>query len=108
MERHVIRLSDDWFAALEEILPAGVDAASGLRAHASDLDVEHVDDAVTFFAGLPADDRGRVALGCYRTTVIRGAPTQAPGPSEAELEAWFAPLRIPHQQTQASNQGALP
>ena len=108
MERHVIRLSDDWFAALEESLPAAADAASGLRAHAGELDVEHVDEAVAFFAGLPADDRAGVALGCYRTTAIRNAPTQAPGPSEADLEAWFATPDARRQQTQPSNQGALP
>jgi hypothetical protein len=101
MERDVIRLSADSFAALDEILPAGVDAASGLRAHATDLDVKHVDEAVSFIADLPADDRGKIAIGCYRTTLIRNSPPAAGEPSEADLEGWFAPL-----QTEVTNQGA--
>lgn len=102
MERHVIRLSAEWFEALDEIVPAGVDAASGLRAHVSKLDIEHVDEAISFFADLPAGDRARVALGCYRTTLIRNAPSAAGEPSEADLKGWFTPL-----QTQLSDQGAL-
>jgi hypothetical protein len=97
MERHVLRLSPDWFAALEKVLPPGVDAASGLRAHVTDLDIEHVDEAVSFFATLAADDRARLAVGCYQTTLIRNAPTGVPDPSEGDLETWFAPL-----QTQAA------
>jgi hypothetical protein len=93
MERHVIRLSADWFAELDEILPVGVDASSGLRTHVSDLDVEHVDEAVLFFANLPAGDRAQIALGCYRTTLIRNAPTAAGEPSETDLDRWFAPLQ---------------
>jgi hypothetical protein len=100
MERDVIRLSAESFAALDEILPVGVDAASGLRAHATDLDVEHVDEAVSFIANLPADDRAKIAIGCYRTTLIRNSPPPAGEPSEADLEGWFAPL-----QTKVSNQG---
>jgi hypothetical protein len=102
MERHVIRLSAEWFAALDEILPAGVDAASGLRAHAGDLDIEHVEEAIAFVATLPAGDRSQIALGCYRTTFIRNDLTATDEPSEADLKRWLAPF-----QSQPSNQGAL-
>lgn len=106
MERHVIRLSPEWFAELERVLPEGVDATSGLRAHAAELDTEHVEEAIAFFAGLPADDRTRLAVGCYRTTVVRNAPTEAPEPSWDDLGRRLAPL---HAQHRISNQeGALP
>ena len=73
IERHVVRLRPAWFAALDAVLPAGVDAASALRTHAGDLDIEHVAQATEFFADLPAADRSTITLGCYRTTQIRVA-----------------------------------
>ncbi len=99
MERHVIRLSADWFRELDGVLPSGVDAASGLRAHVSELDIEHVNDAVAFFSGLPADDRAHIATGCYRATLIRMAPSHVAEPSEQELLGWFAPFRTPSYQS---------
>src|SRR5438105_4231765 len=64
MERHAIRIPSDWFGVLEQVLPTGVDAASGLRAHATELDLEHVEEAVAFFATLPARDRTQIVRGC--------------------------------------------
>jgi hypothetical protein len=89
LERRVLRLSDEWFAALDAVLPPGVEAASGVRAHATDFDVEHVAEAVSFIAGLPADDRTRIAAGCYRTTDILCAPRSGQHPSEAQLQDWL-------------------
>jgi hypothetical protein len=94
MERHVLRLSPAWFATVEEVLPSGVDATSGLRAHATDLDVEHVEEAVLFFSGLPAEDRTMIALACYQTTTIRNLASADAGPSDAELERSLSPLRL--------------
>jgi hypothetical protein len=105
MERHVIRLSPAWFADLQRVLPDGVEAASGLRAHAGTLDTDHVEEAIGFFAGLPAEDRTTLAIGCYRTTRVRNAPTGGRDPSPAELEMSLAPLQVLDQ---PSNQGALP
>lgn len=109
MERHVLRVSPDWFAALEDVLPTGADAASGLRSHVTDLDIEHVNEAVSFFATLPADDRAAVALGCYRTTLIRNAPSDIGDPAESDLENWFAPLQAHgFNQRQPANPGGPP
>jgi hypothetical protein len=88
LERRMLGVSDGWFAALDAVLPPGVDAASGLRSHANELDIEHVDEAVAFIAGLPADDRTAIAIGCYQTTQICCAQSRTP--SEAELESWLS------------------
>ncbi len=71
IERHVVRLTPAWFATLDAALPRGIEAASALRTHATGLDLEHVAEAVTFFACLPAGERTSIALGCYRTTQTR-------------------------------------
>jgi hypothetical protein len=86
LERRVLRLSDEWFGALDAVLGPGVDAASGVRAHATVLDHEHVEQAVSFFAGLPAGDRTTIALGCYRITQLCCGPLAGRQPSEAELD----------------------
>jgi hypothetical protein len=93
LERRMLRLSDDWFATLEAVLPPGVDAVSGVRSHATELDIEHVDEAVAFIAGLPADDRTAIAIGCYRTTQICCGRPEDQIPSEAELERSLSHFR---------------
>jgi hypothetical protein len=65
----VLRLSDQ-LEALDAMLPAGVEAASGLRSHATELDGEHVREAIAFIAALPARDRAAIANGCHRITEI--------------------------------------
>ena len=108
LERRVLRFSEDWFAALEAVLPPGVEAASGLRAHASEFDVEHVGEAISFFAGLSADDRTRIAIGCYRTTQISCAAFPGQHPSEAELDCWLSPVqraRVPAGGSSGRKQG---
>jgi hypothetical protein len=93
LERRVLSLDGDWFKALDAVLPQGVDAASGIRAHATQLDAAHVDEAVAFFAGLPASDRTAIAVGSYRTTQICCAWSPDQIPSDAELEEWFSGFR---------------
>jgi hypothetical protein len=88
LERRVLNVSAATLAALDSVLPAGVEAASGIRSHANALDLEHVDEAVSFIAGLPARDRTRIALGAYRTAQILCAPF--PQPSDTELDSWLA------------------
>jgi hypothetical protein len=93
LERRILSLSNDSLAALDAVLPPGVDATAGVRLHANDLDIDHVDQAVAFFAGLPAADRAAIAIGCYRTTEICCAALPGRLPSEAELERSMAPFR---------------
>jgi len=83
-ERHVLRVTPSWFAELRATL-GGVQADSGLRAHATELDVKHVEETVDFFICLPAGDRTRIALACYRTTLVRNTQPAAPDPSDTEL-----------------------
>ncbi len=92
LERCVIRISDERLEALDAMLPAGVDATSAVRAHATALDLGHVDELVAFVAGLPAEDRTRVALSAHRT-IAAVCATPGQQPSDAELERWFAPFR---------------
>jgi hypothetical protein len=94
LERRVLNLDGDWLEALAAILPPGVDAASGVRIHSSDLDLEHVDEGVAFFTRLPATDRTAIALACYRTTHICCAWSQDQIPTDAELEGWFSRFEI--------------
>ncbi len=93
LERRVLRLSDEWFASLDAVLPPGVDAASGIRLHANELDLDHVEEAIRFFTRLPAEDRTAIAIGCHRTTQICCAQLPGQHPSEAKLERWLSRFR---------------
>jgi hypothetical protein len=93
LERRVLRFTDDWFIALHAVLPGCAEAASGLRAHATEFDAEHVNDAIAFFTSLSAVDRTRIAIGAYRTTQISCAAFVGQHPSEAELDRWLPPVR---------------
>jgi pyrroloquinoline quinone (PQQ) biosynthesis protein C len=101
IERDVTRLTADWFAALDAVLPAGVDAASGLRSHATDLDHGHVAEGLAFFASLSAGDRTRVALACHRTMQILKTPLPGQYPSEADLERQFSRFELKHLESAA-------
>jgi hypothetical protein len=86
LERQMLRLSSEFFAALDAALGREGAPASFLRSHATDLDIGHVKEAVSFITGLPATDRTAAARGCYRTTQIRHASLPGRSPSESELE----------------------
>ena len=102
MERHAIRVPSHWFAQLAAALGPGIDATSGLRAHATDLDLEHVDEAIEFFSGLTSGDRAEIARACFRTAQIRCAAAEQP--SEAQLEAVLSPFSAsPAPSTRRSN-----
>jgi hypothetical protein len=82
----MIRLDGDFFAALDAALGRDGAPASFLRSHANELDIGHVEEAVSFITGLPASERTAVARGCYRTTEIRHISLPGRYPSESELE----------------------
>jgi hypothetical protein len=86
LERQMLRLSAEWFAALDAAFAPEAAPASFLRTHATDLDIEHVREGASFFAGLSGIDRTRIALGCYRTTQVRNDPQWGRYPSEDELQ----------------------
>ena len=94
LERRVLSLDQDWLARLDAVLPPGVEASSGIRAHVNELDTEHVNAAVAFFVGLPAADRSAIAVGCYRTTEICCAWSPDQVPSNAELEGWLSRFEV--------------
>ena len=85
LERQMTRLDGDFFAALDAALGRAGAPASFLRSHANNLDIGHVEEAVSFITGLPASDRTAVARGCFRTTQIRHVSLPGRYPSESEL-----------------------
>jgi hypothetical protein len=95
IERRVIRISEEWLASVERVLPPGSTATSGLRAHATSLDLDHVAEAVEFFASLPAVDRTSIAVGCHRITQLRCEWLTGPQPSEEQLEDLFGQFGSP-------------
>lgn len=105
IERHAIRVTPSYLAGVERVLPRGVDAVSGLRAHATDLDVRHVGVAIEFFANLPAADRTRIVLACHRATTLRGEANAGSAPTEAELASWMSPFRL-HVADHVQHEGA--
>jgi hypothetical protein len=86
LERQMVRLHSEFFAALDAALGREGAPASFLRSHANELDIGHVEEAVSFVTGLPASDRTAVARGCYRTAQIRHVSLPGRCPSERELK----------------------
>jgi hypothetical protein len=90
LERRVIQLDSEALRALDSALPRGVDAASGVRAHAAEFDRRHVEDLVDFVAGLPAHDRTEIALTCHRTAAVFCTPPPADDTQDTERERRLA------------------
>ena len=93
LERRVIRITDDALRTLESALPGGADATSGVRAHAVELDHQHVEELVAFVSGLPADDRTAVALACFETAAL--ISKAVPAGSDHEREHRLARVHKP-------------
>lgn len=93
LERRVIRVSPEEIAAIDALFDSGVDATAGLRAHAGELDLGHVEEFIAFATGLPAADRARMALGCHRTTEIACLTLPDGDPAETDLDQRLQPFR---------------
>lgn len=94
LERQMIRLDSDFFAALDSALGRDGVPASFLRSHADDLDIGHVEEAVSFITRLSASDRTAIARGCYRTTQIRHASLPGRYPSERDLDSRLSRFQL--------------
>ncbi|MGN6169943.1 MAG: iron-containing redox enzyme family protein [Solirubrobacteraceae bacterium] len=99
LERRVIRITDDALRTLETALPTGVEATSGVRAHAVEFDHQHVAELVEFVSALASDDRTAVALACFDTAALlsHAAPAD-PSSSDLEREHRLARVRKPTSQ----------
>jgi hypothetical protein len=86
LERRVIQIDSEALRALDGALPTGVQAASGVRAHAAEFDRQHVEELVDFIAGLAAGDRTEIALSCHRTAAICCSPPPADHTQDIERE----------------------
>jgi hypothetical protein len=85
LERRVLRITVEALRLLDGVLPDGIEAASGVRAHVLQFDAEHVEELVAFVATLPSDDRTAVALASYETAAIF-AEAAAAEPDRNDLE----------------------
>lgn len=107
LERRVIRITDDALRALESALPGGVQATSGVRAHAVEFDHQHVEELVEFVSGLPSDDRTAVALACFDTAaLLREGALADSGHTDLEREHQLA--RVRKQTIQANEPRSKP
>ena len=100
LERRVTRITESMLDDLERKL--GVQAASGVRAHALEFDHGHVEELVEFIAGLPAEDRTEIALSCHTAAAIC---CLAEAPNQAERQRRLARVRnhTPKPATQGVN-----
>ncbi len=94
LERRMMRIPESWLLELERTLGRDANATAGVRLHANQLDVDHVAQAISFFATLASDDRASIATGAHRITQIRCSGLRGPQPSEEELDAWLSPFRL--------------
>ena len=93
LERRVIRISPETIAFVDALFDPGIDATAGMRAHAGELDTGHVEEFIAFATALPAADRARMALGCYRTTELACAAPPGGDRTESDLAGRFEPFR---------------
>ena len=73
-------------AAVQAILPPGVEATRCLRVHSAvGSDAQHVEEAIALVAGLDAAERSHVARACYETSAICFAPHESGDITEEAL-----------------------
>jgi hypothetical protein len=96
LERRVLRITVEALRLLDGVLPDGIEAASGVRAHVLQFDADHVEELVAFIATLPSDDRTAVALASYETAAIfaQAARTESDS-SDLERQRRLKCLRKP-------------
>lgn len=104
LERRVIRIDEEALRALEGALPSGVQAASGVRAHALEFDREHVEELVRFISDLPAGDRADITIACHATASILAAAPPANDEHELERERELARCQRQSQPLQRQSQ----
>jgi hypothetical protein len=82
-------------AAVQAVLPPGVDATRCLRVHSAvGSDAAHVEETVALVAGLGADERTQIAIACFETALRFHAPPAVAPPTDAELAAILSPHRL--------------
>jgi pyrroloquinoline quinone (PQQ) biosynthesis protein C len=81
LERVVLFTTAAHIAAIEKVLPPGVNATRCMRVHSAvGSDVGHVDQSLVVMAGLPAADRAAIARAAFTSTLLLfGATSDYPG-----------------------------
>lgn len=94
IERSSTRIGRSYVTAVEKILGPGVFATRCLRVHSAvGIDVEHVQSAVRFIAGLPGPERALVAAAVYEAALVIHASRPGEQPTESELAQALEPYR---------------
>ena len=94
LERRIVRITAEALQEIDQALPRGAEAASGVRAHVMEFDHKHVEELVRFVDGLPGDDRSEIALACHETAAIFAAAPARTG-NDREREQQLSRLRVP-------------
>jgi hypothetical protein len=81
LERTALFTREESIAAIERLIPAGVQATRCLRVHSAvGADVQHVAESLAFMATLPPEDRAAIARATYETISLHCAtPRDYPG-----------------------------
>lgn len=81
LERMALFWTEDAIAAIERLIPAGVNATRCLRVHSAvGGDAGHVAESIAFMATLPAKDRAAIACATYETVdLLCAAMNDYPG-----------------------------
>ena len=91
LERLAAEKSRDDVAAVQAILPPGVNATRCLRVHSgAGSDVLHVADTIEMVTKLSAPERVAVAKACYETARLFYAPRPAEPHTDREVDALLA------------------
>ena len=94
VERSALAVTEKELAAIEALLPPGVEATSCRRHHSGvGGDVAHVNHIVKSIARFPAEDRARIARETYKSIGIIARLPAGEAPPDAELEKSFAKFR---------------
>ena len=93
LERLALTVGAQDIAAVQALLPPGVDATRCMRVHSAiGSDAEHVADDVAVIAGLPAGERAQVVAAVYTTALLCVMTPSEGHISEAALAELLAPL----------------
>jgi hypothetical protein len=94
LERLALTRGPDYLARVESALPKGVLATRCLRVHSgSGSDAKHVEETVVVVAGLPAEERAKIALACYETAALCSMSPKGGYLTEDALQQVLAPLK---------------
>lgn len=81
LERSALLSTEASVAAIERLIPAGVNATRCLRVHSAvgDTETKHVSESIEFMSTLPQQDRAAIVRAAYQTGSLLCVPHDYPG-----------------------------